>query len=223
MPILSSQDREAVDRQLAGIVHPVRLLFFTQTFGGPETATVARQILDEVASINALVTVEEVNFVLDRDRVKAYGVEAIPAIAILRGTDDTRMRFLGAPAGYEFMSLIEAVLTAGTEEPGLSEESRTLIAGITEPMDIKVFVTPTCPHCPRAVTIAHRMAMANPVITATCIDATEFFDLSTQFRVNGVPKTVVNGVTEILGALPEHDFVRAVLALPGEAAVGTEP
>ena len=33
---------------------------------------------------------------------------------LLRGEEDTRIRFLGAPAGYEFVSLIEALVMAGT-------------------------------------------------------------------------------------------------------------
>jgi len=77
-------------------------------------------------------------------------------------------------------------------------------------MDIKVFVTPTCPHCPRAVTLAHRMAVESPNISATCVEATEFHDLSRQYRVTGVPKTVASGGAEILGALPEEEFVRGV-------------
>jgi predicted DsbA family dithiol-disulfide isomerase len=58
------------------------------------------------------------------------------------------------------------------------------------------------------------MAMANPHITSVSIDATEFMDLSRRFRVTGVPKTIVNGTVEILGALPEEQFVRAALELP---------
>ena len=38
-------------------------------------------------------------------------------------------------------------------------------------------------------------------------------DLSRRFRVTGVPKTIVNGTIEILGALPEPDFVRQVLGV----------
>jgi hypothetical protein len=54
------------------------------------------------------------------------------------------MRFLGAPAGYEFMSLIEAVILAGTNDSRLMPESRALIsANVTAPLDIQVFVTPT--------------------------------------------------------------------------------
>ena len=43
------------------------------------------------------------------------------------------------------------------------------------------------------------MAVESPLITATCIEATEFLDLSRRYRVTGVPKTIVNEEAEILG------------------------
>lgn len=144
MSLLSEQDRRVVKEHLAKIEQPVTLLLFTQTIGAPETALIARQVLDELASLNDLVKVEEVNFVLEKERAAQYGVENIPAIVLLSNGNDTRMRFLGAPAGYEFMSLIEAVILAGTDDSQLDPESRALIAAnVTAPLDIQVFVTPT--------------------------------------------------------------------------------
>ena len=58
------------------------------------------------------------------------------------------------------------------------------------------------------------MAYASPHITASAIEASEFIDLSRKFRVTGVPKTIVNDTVEIMGALPEDQFVRAALQLP---------
>lgn len=217
MALLSEQDRQTVRGHLAVIEEPVRLLFFTQSIGAPETVLIAKQVLDEIASLCDMVTVEEVNFVLEQDRARQYGVEQIPTTVLMKGEQDTRIRFLGAPAGYEFMSLIEAVILAGTNDSGLTEDSRALVAEhVTEPLDIKVFVTPTCPHCPRAVTLAHRLAAESPLITASCVEATEFMDLSRRFRVTGVPKTIVNGSIEILGALPEEQFVRTVVGAAGD-------
>jgi len=214
MALLSEQDRQTVRGHLAVIEEPVTLLLFTQTIAAPETAQVARQVLDEIVALSDRLTLEEVNFVLDRDRAAEYGIEQIPSIVLLKGTQDTRMRFIGAPAGYEFMSLIEAVILAGTNDSGLSPDSRALIAEhVTAPVEIHVFVTPTCPHCPRAVTLAHRMAVEHSNIRASCVEATEFMDLARKFRVTGVPKTVVNGLIEILGAVPEDQFVRTVLGV----------
>ena len=218
MPLLSDQDRQTVEGHLAAITRPVTLVFFTQTIAAPDTALVAKQILDEVASLNSLITVEEVNFVLARDRASQYGVEQIPAVVLLANGIDTRIRFLGAPSGFEFVSLVEAIILAGTGDSGLTAESRRLIAErIQAPLDVLVFVTPSCPHCPRAVTLAHRMAIESPFIRATCVEATEFLDLSQKYRVNGVPKTVLaDGSVELLGALPEDEFVGGIVGLEVE-------
>lgn len=217
MSLLSEQERHTVRGHLAGISRPVTLLFFTQTFGAPETVAIARQVLDEVASLNDLITLEEVNVVLDKDRAAAFGIDRIPAVVLLADGADTRIRFLGAPAGFEFASLVEAVVLAGTGQSGLSETSKALIAAhVSGPMNIQVFVTPTCRYCPGAVMLAHRMAIESPHVQATCVEATEFMDLARRFRVTGVPKTVVNESVEILGALPEDAFVRAALGVGGE-------
>ena len=57
------------------------------------------------------------------------------------------------------------------------------------------------------------MAFANPHITADAVEATEFMDLTRKYRVTGVPKTIVNETVEILGGLPEDDFVKAALQI----------
>jgi alkyl hydroperoxide reductase subunit AhpF len=144
LALLSDRDRHVVREHLSVLRQPVTLLLFTQTIGAPETAIIARQVLDEVASLNELIRVEEVNFILERERAAQYGIEYIPSIVLLSGEEDTRMRFVGAPTGYEFMSLVEAVSLAGTNDSQLTPESRALItAHVSAPVDIQVFVTPT--------------------------------------------------------------------------------
>jgi alkyl hydroperoxide reductase subunit AhpF len=143
MALLSDEDRQVVRTHLANLEHDVTLLLFTQTIGGPETGPIAKQILDELASLSDRLAVEEVNFVLETDKAAQYAVDRIPAIVVLRDGADTRIRFFGAPAGYEFMSLVEAVILAGGDDSGLADESKQLIAGVQEPIALEVFVTPT--------------------------------------------------------------------------------
>ena len=199
---------------------PVRLLFFTQTLGC-ETCLQTRQILDELPLLSNRVAIDEVNFVLDPGTAMRYDIDRVPAIAII-GQDesgaerDSKIRFLGTPSGYEFASLVQAVLLVGGRPSMLSEESRKLVAAVTTPTKMHVFTTPTCPHCPRAVSLAHEMAFANPNITAFAVEATEFPDLARRYQVTGVPKTVVNDAVEILGALPPDEFVSQALAPPPE-------
>jgi glutaredoxin-like protein len=219
MPLLSTADQERLKTTFAEMTRPVKLLFFTQTLGC-ETCLQTRQILDELPVLSEKIAIEEVNFILEPEKSAQYEIDRVPAVAIV-GQDeagqerDSNIRFLGTPAGYEFMSLIQAVLLVGGRPSLLSEESLKLIAAVDVPTKVHVFTTPTCPHCPRAVAVAHEMAFANTNITAFAVEATEFPDLARKYAVTGVPKTVVNDSVEILGALPPDAFVAQALAQPG--------
>ena len=195
--------------RLAALSAPVRLVFFTQTFGC-DTCLPARQAVDQIASLSDQITVEEHNFVLDTDEVTTHRIERVPAVAVV-GDRDLGLRFYGVPGGYEMASIVDAVLLAATGDVGLSPESLAAIAVVDRPIDLKVFVTPTCAFCPQAVSMAYRLAAASDQITASAIEATAYPDLVRQYQVTGVPKTVVDGQIEILGAQPEEIFVREVL------------
>ena len=64
------------------------------------------------------------------------------------------------------------------------------------------------------MSLAHEMAFANPNITAYAVEATEFPDLARRYMVNGVPKTIVNDDIEILGAVPQDEFIEQALPPP---------
>jgi glutaredoxin-like protein len=215
MGLITASDQQRLRETFGDMARPVRLVFFTQTLGC-ETCVQTKQILDELPPLSEKISIDEVNFILEPDKAKQYGIDRVPAVAIVGQTEsgeerDSNIRFLGAPAGYEFMSLIQAVLLVGGRPSVLSEESLKRVAAVSSPTTMHVFTTPTCPHCPRAVALAHEMAFANPNITAFAVEATEFPDLARKYSVTGVPKTVVNDSVEILGALPPDAFVEQAL------------
>lgn len=143
MPLLSAHDRQTLTAHLAPISRAVDLLLFTQTIGGSESGLIARQVVDEVASLHDKISVVEKNFVLDTDDRAKYGVDKAPAVVVLGDGADTRIRFYGANTGYEFVSLVEAVLLAGTGKLELEPESVAALAAVDTPMRIQVFSTPT--------------------------------------------------------------------------------
>ena len=59
--------------------------------------------------------------------------------------------------------------------------------------------------------LAYKLAMENDLIRADGIEATEFPDLSSQYGVYAVPKTVINGSAFIEGSLPEEFFLDEIL------------
>ena len=59
--------------------------------------------------------------------------------------------------------------------------------------------------------LAQHMSVASDRVRSTVIEATEFPELSRAYNVMGVPKVVINDRVQFEGAIPEHDFLGAVL------------
>ena len=69
--------------------------------------------------------------------------------------------------------------------------------------------------------LAQHMAVASSRVRAECIEATEFPEMAQHYQVMAVPKIVINDRVQFEGALPEPQFLAAVLqAVNGEAAKG---
>ena len=139
--MLKDEDREQVRKRLEGLVNPVQLVMFTQTLEC-EFCAQTHALVEEVAALSDKVEGVIYDFVLDKDKADDYGVDKIPAIAVM-GQKDYGVRFYGMPAGYEFASLLEAIDTVSTGESGLSEATKEALAQIDEPVHLEVFVTPT--------------------------------------------------------------------------------
>ena len=143
MGLLSAQDEATLKQHLSVITQPVELLLFTQAIGGSESGAVTKQILGELSGLNDKITVVDKNFVLDTGDKTKYGIDKAPAIVVLSEDVDTRMRLFGAPTGYEFVGLVEAIITAGTGKIELDPETMKWIQAVTKPTHIQVFSTPT--------------------------------------------------------------------------------
>jgi alkyl hydroperoxide reductase subunit AhpF len=147
MSLLAPADQQKLREAFDEMTRPVLLRFFTQTIGC-ETCTQTKQILDELPALSSRISIEELNLVLDKEVADQYGVDRAPAIVVLAQDAagqwaDSRMRFIGAPSGYEFVALVQAVLLAGGREPHLTEATRQRLASVDQPITMQVFTTPT--------------------------------------------------------------------------------
>lgn len=84
------------------------------------------------------------------------------------------------------------------------------IKKINKPVNIKVFITLACPHCPGAVQTAHRLAMLNDNIKSEMIEAQTFSDMSVKYKVSGVPKIIINEDIELVGNHPIEIFLEKI-------------
>jgi alkyl hydroperoxide reductase subunit AhpF len=141
MGFLSTADEQAVKREFEHLGGPVKLIVFASELG-PETNAETVRLVREVAALSDQLSVTVLNPHIDRAQAESYGVDVSPAV-VVEGARDYGIRFLGMPGGYEFSNLIDAILAVSTGEPGLSAETKTALADLTEDVKIKVFTTPT--------------------------------------------------------------------------------
>ena len=102
---------------------------------------------------------------------------------------------------------------ASTAHAVLSDQTRDVLANLTMPVHLQVFVTPTCPYCPRAVLLAHKLAIACELVRADAIDASDFEQLADRYGVFGVPHTVINDRVHVSGAVSEDELVAELVSL----------
>lgn len=217
MALLDAHTREEVRRLLADLKNPVRLLVFTQNIDCMYCRE-TRQLIEEVAALSDQISLEVYNRITDREMAERYGIDKTPAV-VIEGDQDYGIRYFGIPSGYEFGSLIEDIRMVGARDSGLSPSSRKRIAQIQTPVHIQVFVTPTCPYCPRMVRLAHQAAFESPWIRADMVEAMEFPELADFYGVYGVPRTVINEVIHIEGAVPEGYFINELMKVTDPEAM----
>lgn len=213
MAMISDRDKNTVADRLAKLAGRVRLVVFTQEMECGFCRE-TRELAEEIGALSDRVTVDVLDFLQSEGEAKKWKVDKIPAIVVLgEGDRDYGLRFYGIPAGYEFVSLLESMEMVARGTSGLSDETREKLKSIDKPLDLQVFVTPTCPYCPRAVVLAFRMAVESPNITASMVEATEFPHLANKYQVSGVPHTVIGDSPQpMIGAYPEAAGVDMVLA-----------
>lgn len=103
-------------------------------------------LVKEVAELSERIDLEIVGVHEDPERAAEWKVEWTPTIAIAPGTDsaDAGVRLLGIPAGFEFVSFIETVISASQGDGyGLRPETLEKLSGLDRDLEIKVFSTPT--------------------------------------------------------------------------------
>lgn len=140
MRLLSDEIRRQVAEVLQGIEADVELVLVGRE--GEEETDVAVQLLGEVAETSPRLTT--LRLAPEEAAAQALGAERTPSVFIRRrGEPAAHFSFLGAPAGYEFGSLVEDIRDVARGQTGLSDDTKAFLASLGEPVLLQVFSTPT--------------------------------------------------------------------------------
>ena len=209
-PLWDDETKTEIEEALAGMQEPVTLLLFVETGEDCEACETQQALLEMLAALSDQLALEVHDLDEDAEVTAQYGVDLAPATVPL-GAVDHGIRFYGLTAGQEFSSLLHAVLMISHGSSGLDPGLEHLVEAIDVPVDLKVFVTLTCPYCPKMVHLANQFAYVSDDIQAQMIEASEFLELAQAYGVEGVPRTVINETTALEGAYPPGPFYLSVL------------
>ncbi len=178
-----------------------------------------RQLLEELASLSAKITLTVRELALAAEESKKLGVDKVPGI-VLRGPASRPLRFFGIPGGNEFPNFVEAIIDVSKSRVQAAPDAVKQLKKLKDDVSIEVYVTPTCPYCPAVVRAAYRLALASAHVHASAIEISEFPRLAQQLGVRAVPLTVINGRAAIAGALDETALAEQVLKAVEGGALG---
>jgi glutaredoxin-like protein len=206
--MLDADLRNQLKAYLEKVTQPIELV---ASLDDSDASRELDALLGEIAALSDRLELRVHDVTTDPAPAAAAGVDAnhLPAL-LLSGAAKGHVRFLGMPTGLELGTLLSALLDVASGESGLSPATKEALQDLRDDVFIRVFVTPTCPFCPRAARTAVQMAIESPHVTADVIEANEFPELADRYEVRGVPKVVVNDTVSFVGAQPEMHFLESV-------------
>ncbi len=208
MAMIDDSSREQIKKIFEPLKSKVKVLVVTQK-DNCDSCEDTKNFTKEMTDISDKLVFEMID--ISDEKAKKLNVEMVPAVILLGEDDkDYGIKFYGIPAGHEINSFIMGLLEVSGAGEKLPDEMTDRINKINKPINIKVFVTLSCPHCAGAVAKAHKLAFMNKNINDEIIEANTFGELSQKFNVSGVPKIVFNDDTELMGDQPIDAFLNTL-------------
>jgi len=207
MSLFNKEIKDQLQNLFKGMDKEVEIALFTQA-DNCQSCQDTIDFMNEIASLGPKINLSLYDLNKDVTRAQELNIERTPTLVLLDSEGVNHgVKFNGIPAGHEVNSLITGLLEMSGIGEAFPADLQVRIDDLKTPMHIRVFVTLGCPHCPGAVSKAHKLAMENPHITAEMIESSTFPDLANEFEVTGVPKIIINDTHELVGNQPIDDFI----------------
>jgi len=170
----------------AGLVEDVPITYFVSQ--DCKYCDSVAQLLEDIKSVSGgRITLNRRN--LEGPYVRLLGVRRGPVILIGKYAE---LRYTGSPFGEEAWAFLEGIMLASNRKHGLERYEQDL-SSLDKRVKIETIVTPSCPWCPHAVMIAHRVAVASRgKVISDVIEAYEFPEIADKYNVSAVPTVVLS-------------------------------
>ncbi|MDO8725860.1 MAG: thioredoxin family protein [Candidatus Methanoperedens sp.] len=206
--ILNDIQKEQIRKQFEKLTGDVELIVFTQE-NECLLCKDTRELILDLGTLSPKIKTKVYDFVKNGDEDIKYNIKRIPAIVIV-GNKDYGIRYYGMPTGYEFPVIVDDIIDVSRGATSLPDSVKNRLSEIKKPVHLQIFVSPTCPFCPRAARMAHQLAIESEFIRSDVIEMIEFPYLVQKYRVMSVPHIVINEDTAFVGAQQIEFFIEQI-------------
>ena len=187
-----------------GMKNRIPLLLFTSPGKNEPFNEATRQIIRGIRQLTDKVDLLE--FDLSHKMARKWNADRSPTL--LFDPERYHIRWLGAPAGEEVRTFVQALIMMGQGMTSLQPQARKILDKIEGPRNIKIFVSPTCPYCPQQAVNALMAAIEKPeTVSLEIIDILANADLADEYSAQSVPQTFADELLIAQGAQPEELFM----------------
>ncbi|HOC78139.1 MAG TPA: thioredoxin family protein [Methanofastidiosum sp.] len=207
--VLSDADKIELNKILVNMDGNIDILFFksdNECFSCSKTET----LMKEIEQLSNKIDLKVYDVDKDKEMAARYDIELVPAIVVI-GEDDYGIKHYGFPGGREFNPLFEAMIYSSMSKPQATEDITKKLNTIKNPIEVKIFVTSTCPSCPDMVRIADKYSIVSDKISTVVIMSNEFEDYSKNYKITAVPTTIINESFRKEGLMDEESFINYVV------------
>ncbi len=131
----------------------------------------------------------------------------MPFFTIENKNKECHIKFVGAPSGHEFDSFILALLQVSGAPIKITNDLKKAIASIDYPCDFTTYMLLSCPNCPDVVQALNVMAVLNPHVSHTAIDANLFPDEMDKLDIQSVPTVYLDDELFLIGRTQLRDIL----------------
>jgi len=117
------------------------------------------------------------------------------------------IRFQALPSGNKLDSLMDALKPFRREEADLSPAHRDFLDRMALPVEVRLFIAPACPFCPRALQQWVTLARAGDNLRLRVIDGALFPEMVREANIQAVPTLVLDDQLRWSGQIPVTDVL----------------
>ena len=192
---------ENIVNQLKGffdkITEDIKIISF---LGESDKSKELDSFLNEVSGISDTLKYESYMFGSNQELEELYGIKRETAFTLVKNNEKTGINFFGIPGGHEFNSFVLAILNLAGLGKKLDADKAEEIKNINKPLDIEVFVSLACTHCPEVVQALDSIALYNNNITVSMIDSGIYPEEAKSKDIQAVPTIFINNKLASIGA-----------------------